>query len=82
MGRFAGYLCAIIIGVFLSPIFKLVLKVPLRIVEDAVAGWINRQISEAFGMTSPSLADIVKIVFEWGPAFLVALLIGWLMVLA
>lgn len=82
MERIAGLLCATIVGVVLSPIFKLVLKVPLRIAEDAISGWINQQIGKAFGMTSPSLVDIVQTVSEWGPAFFVALLFGWLMFLA
>lgn len=64
---------AFVVSAFL---YKLLVKwLSLKIVEDAVIGWINGQLSEAFGIRSPTAASVVAVISEWAPAALGAIML-------
>lgn len=46
----------------------------LKLMEDAVIGWLNSQISEAFEIKSPSASKVVLTISEWTPTVAFAFL--------
>lgn len=72
LGYFVG-------GTFFSLGIRSILKAPLKVAEDAVSGWINQQISNWFGIQTPSVYDVINFIIEWGPSFLLGFLLFYFM---
>ena len=43
-----------------------VLKLPLRLMEDALLGWVNRKIAEHIGLIFTTLEASISILIQWG----------------
>ena len=70
MGKIDRLLGICVIGTIFSIVLRALFRTPFRLVEDAIAGWVNRQLAEVFGVTDPSVSEVVSIFAEWGPPFI------------
>jgi hypothetical protein len=61
----------------LWPLVKFVWTVAIKAGENAVLGWIDDRIAEAFGIKAPTVSAVLAVIWEWGPPLALALaLIG------
>lgn len=56
-----------VIWLLLTTLMKAIFRVPLLLIEDAVYGWLNRQIAKWLGMSDPTVDDLVQIFASWAP---------------
>lgn len=61
-------------------LFENVAGIPASLGEHAALAWVNDQIAEYFGIHSPSISEVVRMVLEWAPAAMLALICvsGWI----
>ena len=82
MGRITEISVGVDLGTFHAPVDKLVFRAPLKLVEDAVTGWVNQKIGEEFSVKNPSIADVITFLIHWGPSLLGGLLVALLIILS
>jgi hypothetical protein len=59
----------------LTLLFELIGRGALKLVDNAIVGWIDNAIGDAFGWAAPSVHTMIDVVILYGPPLLVAVLV-------